>query len=406
MRLVAVRLSSMSAEIRTPTDQDREAIARVIATSMNFPLERALRRKESFALEHFRCAYVDGTIVATAAEHPFRQWFGGHALAMSGIWGVATLPEHRDSGLASACTGELMDDARRRGDPVTALYPAVAEPYRRLGYEIGGTYDTHRVPLDALPVRKAGDGVRLDLLDLERDLDDIRACYGRWAESLTGPIDPPEQMWRERILEHTDETFRAVCVREDGAVTGFSSFDRTSAEGIMDVVFGIDCVSFIATTEASLVALLAYFRGHRGIGRWLQWVGPPNDPVTLLVSAHAVETHERFPWMLRLLDVPGALTQRGYPRIDADATIAVDDPRYPENGGPWQIEVRGGLASVTPAPSHQGRPVPIGVLSSMFSGYLAPQAAVRLGYMDAEDPALVGLAAMFAGPAPWSPFFF
>ncbi len=395
----------MSAEIRTPSDGDRETIARVLSTSMNFPLDRALKRKEGFVLDRFRCAYVDGGLVASAAEHHFRQWFGGKALAMSGIWGVVTLPEQRASGLASACTGALMDEARRRGDPVTALYPAVSGPYRRLGYEIAGTYDTHRVPLEVLPAPT--DGPPVQLLEVERDLEHVRACYARWASRVPGAIEPPVEFWRDRILTRSDdETFRAVCVREDGTLTAFASFDRTPADGNLDVTFGLDCTSFVATTSGSLLAMLAYFRGHRGIGRWLQWIGPLDDPITLLVPAHEVETHERFPWMLRLLDVPAALSQRGYPRIDADVTIAVDDPRYPENAGPWRIEVREGSASVTPAPSHARRPIPVGALSSMFSGYLAPHDAVRLGHLGADDPAAEGLDALLVGPAPWSPFFF
>ena len=36
--------------------------------------------------------------------------------------------------------------------------------------------------------------------------------------------------------------------------------------------------------------------------------------------------------MLRILDVPAAFEGRGFPDIDAEATFAVDDPRYAENG--------------------------------------------------------------------------
>jgi predicted acetyltransferase len=397
----------MSAEIRTPSEDDREAIARVLSTSLNFPLDRAIARKDSFELEHMRCAYVDDGVVATAAEYPLRQWFGGTALAMSGIWGVATLPEHRDAGLASACTGDLMNDARRRGDPVSVLYPAVVEPYRRLGYELAGTFDTHRVALDALPTGVRDSGCDVDLLDLERDLNQVLACFDRWAPAFTGAFEPTTQMWRERILAHSDDdVFRTVCARENGSVTGFASFDRAEAEGHLGFVFGLDCVSFVATTPGSLDALLAYFRGFRGLGQWLQWVGPPNDPITLLVGTQAVETRRRYRWMLRLLDVHAALSQRGYPSVEVDVAMAVDDPRYPDNGGPWRIELRHGDAAVTEAPAHDRRPIPIGVLSSMFSGYLSPRDAARLGHLDADDPAIDGLAAMFAGPDPWCPFFF
>jgi predicted acetyltransferase len=398
----------MSTDIRTPSDGDREAIARILSTSLNFPLERALARKEGFDLEHMRCAYMNDVAVATAAEHPFRQWFGGTALAMSGIWGVATLPEHRAAGLASACTAELMDDTRQRGDPVSALFPAVVEPYRRLGYELAGTFDTHRVALDALTAHgMATADVDVDLLDLERDINQVLACFDRWAQSFTGAFEPTTQMWRERILEHRDDdAFRAVCARENGTVTGFASFDRAKAEGQLELGFGLDCVSFVSTTPGSLGALLEYFRGYRGLGRWLQWVGPPNDPITLLVGTQAVETVRRYRWMLRLLDVRASLSQRGYPPIDVDVALAVDDPRYAENGGPWRIEVRHGDASVAEQPSHDRRPIPIGVLSSMFSGYLSPPDAVRLGHLDADDPAIDGLTAMFAGSDPWCPFFF
>jgi predicted acetyltransferase len=48
----------------------------------------------------------------------------------------------------------------------------------------------------------------------------------------------------------------------------------------------------------------------------------------------------------------------------------------------------------------------IGALSSMFSGALSAHDAVRLGYLDADDPAVPLLAELFAGPAPWMPDFF
>ena len=61
-----------------------------------------------------------------AAEHHFLQWFGGNALPCSGIFAVATSPEHRSSGLASAAVSQIMREAHDRGDPLTALYPAVS----------------------------------------------------------------------------------------------------------------------------------------------------------------------------------------------------------------------------------------------------------------------------------------
>ncbi|HTG46787.1 MAG TPA: GNAT family N-acetyltransferase, partial [Actinomycetota bacterium] len=175
-------------DVRIPTEDDREQIARVLSTSLNFPLAGALERKDRFPLEDMRAAYVDGEVAATAGEFRFTQWFGGRGLACSGIWGVATVPERRGQGLASAAVGALMDLARDRGDPLTALYPAVLEPYRSLGYELAGTWDAHRIALDALPVPERRDLPEVRLVDPERDLDGAMACFARWVRTNDGAV--------------------------------------------------------------------------------------------------------------------------------------------------------------------------------------------------------------------------
>ena len=398
----------MKADVRIPSEEDREQVARVLSTSLHFPLEAALTRSKTFVLEDMRCAYIDGRVVATAAEFPFTQWFGGNGLACSGVWGVATEPERRGAGLASACFSTLMDDARRRGTPITALFPAVIEPYRRLGYELAGTYDEYRVDLDALPAFDTHDLPPVELAQVERDQDAIMASYARWLARRDGTIEPDATFWRARLLERPwDEWHRAVVARGDGTITGFAIFTRAPDDsGHLSFGFGLKCSMFVADDDRALRALIAYASGYRGLGRWLGWSGPPNDPMTLLVGVQAVKVANRYRWMLRILDVRGALEGRGYPPIDAEATFAIEDPRYAENSGVWRLQLSGGEPKVEQASSHDRRPVPIGVFSSMFTGYLRPIDAVRLGYLDGDDPAVEGLGAILSGPDPWCPFFF
>jgi predicted acetyltransferase len=398
----------VKADIRTPTEDERERIVRVLSTSLNFPLQGALERKDRYAIEDMRCAYIDGDIAATAGEFRFTQWFGGRGLACCGIWGVATLPEYRGLGLASASVGAVMDAAHDRGDPLTALYPAVLEPYRRLGYELAGTFNQHRLSLDALPDVGRRDLPRVQLIDVERDLDDVMACFGRWAHARNGAIEPDARFWRTRLLERPwDDTFRSIVVRDGDRLTGIASFTRSpDASGHLDIGFGLDHTVFVVEDRRALDALIAYAIGHRGIGRWIQWTGAPNDPMTMLVGVEAVQAHMRYRWMLRILDVRAAFEGRGYPAIDADATFAVEDPRYPENAGPWTLSVRDGQPSMRPAATHGRRPIPITVLSSLFTGYLAPSEAARLGLLDHDDPAVDALGSLLTGPDPWCPFFF
>ena len=108
--------------------------------------------------------------------------------------------------------------------------------------------------------------------------------------------------------------------------------------------------------------------------------------------------------MLRLLDVPAALEQRGYPPVTDEAVIAVEDALFPENRGPWRVVADEGTVKVERAEGSGGRPITIGTLSSMFSGFLSPFDAVGLGLLGEEHAPV--FARLFAGPAPWMHDFF
>jgi predicted acetyltransferase len=405
-----VRRSSLPVRVVTdlaqiPLDHHRSQIAEVLSTSLNFPMDRVLLRSKDFVLEETRIVTQDDRVVATAAELRFDQWFGGRPIPCSGIWGVATLPEHRGRGWATACIESLVRAARDRGDAVTALYPAVLPAYRKMGYELAGTFVEHRVSLDAIRPAQ-GDLPAVVLADADRDAAGVRDAYREWIRPYTGPVEPNESYWRERVFRRpTDETARAVVVREDGRVTGFASFSREADPGVLDIDFGLPCHVLFAVTGDAWRALFAYFRGFRGVGTWLQWSGPSTDATALAHTDLHVERPHRFDWMLRLVDVAAAFEGRGYPAVSTEATIAVEDPWFPHNAGPWRIEVHEGTATVTRAATAP-RPIPVGALSALFSGYLRVHDAVRLGYLDAGDPSVQGLTAMLAGPDPWCPLFF
>jgi predicted acetyltransferase len=195
---------------------------------------------------------------------------------------------------------------------------------------------------------------------------------------------------------------------DDGGVDAFASFTRSPTTGILDIEFGLECEPLAAVSERGLRSLLAYFRGYRGVGQWLRWTWAPHDPVAMLIPEHAVQTHWRFPWMFRLLHLEGALRGRGWPPgVRTEALFAVEDPLFRANTGTWRLTVGDGEAGVVREADHAARkPIPIGALSSMFSGYLRPQDAVRIGMMDPDDPAVGSLAASLAGPDPWTGLFF
>lgn len=406
---VFMRGLAVSLTIRVPLESERETVGDVLQISLNLDPARRESCLARMPLHDFRAAFEGNRAVAAAAEFRFLQWFAGRSIPMSGVFGVATLPEHRGGGVMREVVSTLMREAHGRGTPITALFPAVLGPYRSLGYEVAGTYNEHRLRIDTIP---AGIGDVSAIREYTpEDLPAVRACWSRAMHDANGTTEPDGDGWwvHRTFNPRMDPTLRAVVVPTvDGdGIEAFASFTRAPAAGTLDVAFGLECEPLAAVTERGLRSLLAYFRGYRGLGQWVQWVGAPNDAATMLIPEYGVLHQWRYPWMLRLLHVDEALRARGWPAdARAEVAFAVDDPMFPANAGPWRLSVANGEAKVAHSDGVDSKPLTIGTLSALFSGYLRPHDAVRVGLMDADDPAVGSFATLFAGPDPWTGFFF
>ncbi|HEY7659540.1 MAG TPA: GNAT family N-acetyltransferase [Actinomycetota bacterium] len=387
-------------EIVTPGEEHREQVFDVLRTALNLGNAHREERIAWLPISRMRCAVENGRVVATAGARDFRQRFGGTDIGMSGIWGVGTLPEHRGSGLATKAVTALLIDALGTGQPISALFPATIRPYRRLGYELAGTYTKHEIALADLPSVESS--LEVVELERERDLEGVRACYRASIREQTGPIDSDEEdWWPDRILGPgwSDDVHRAIVARgTSGTIEAYASFTQSDAPEL-EFGYDIECKQLVASSREGLESLVAYFRGFRGIGASLRSPGPQTHPLEYLVDDQLVRHVWTFRWMLRLLDVPAAFEQRGYPPVSGETLIAVEDDLFPDNRGPWRIVADEGTVKVEPAEGATVRPTSIGALSSMFSGFLSPFDAVRLGVLEPDAASL--LATLFAGPAPW-----
>jgi predicted acetyltransferase len=407
VRPVAVRLRvhAMSVEIRRPTEDDRDGVAACMAVSLNFGAGWVEGRKGTLPLEQYRCAVDGDRVVSTAAARPLAQWFGGREVASSGIYGVATLPDRRGTGLASRITTELLREARAAGTPISALYPATLRPYRGIGYEIAGSFVQHTIRLDDLPPVRGSLAVEPYAPE---DLEPVRACYRRVASTYDGPIEGTDDTWwTDRIVGHWNpaDIHTVVVARgEGGDVEGYLSFVHVPAEGTLGGSFDLEAKHFVWATREALDSLLAFARGYRGLGQSLRFTGPPAEPLALAVEEQRVKPTKTLRWMLRLLDVPVALEARGYPDVSGSATFAVEDPMFESNRGPWRIEAERGAVRVTRADGVRAAVLSTGTLSAMYSGFLSPHDAGRLGLLRAEEVAF--LAELLPGRSPFMYDFF
>lgn len=78
----------------------------------------------------------DGKMMARIINHRFAFHLDGRTVQTGGIGAVSTLPEYRDRGAVREMFRELLPDAYRNGEVLSALYPFKHEFYRKAGYEV------------------------------------------------------------------------------------------------------------------------------------------------------------------------------------------------------------------------------------------------------------------------------
>ena len=382
-------------EIREPTEADRQAIALVAGLSFN---SRATG--QDVVLRRSLCAFDGERVIAVARAIPLGQWFGGARLACAGIAGVAVLPEYRGQGVARDLMRELLTRERAQGVLVSALYPTNVGLYRQVGYEYAGLRPQFRAAVAELPPAK---GEVRELADDE--LDKVMNCFSRFASGHNGPVEVVEpDYWADLVLGQRGEGRhpRTVVVPGDGGFGGYASYYLDNRLGDD---YRLACRHLVALNAEALRSLLGYFRRFQNAAKDLSWTGPPSTGVVgLSLQSNGFSIVPALTrWMMRILDVQQAVEARGYPQVEGEAVIAVDDPLFPANTGPWTLQAANGRVKVSPASGSQPKPVPIGLLSALFSGFATAGDLVLLGGLDEDDPALVLLSALFAGPVPWMP---
>jgi predicted acetyltransferase len=394
-------------------------MARVVGLAFNYAAS-----PDEMSLAGSLCAYDDGRVVGTSRTIAMDQWFGGGRVPCAGVAGVTVLPEFRGRGVAGAMMRLLLDRRRQNGDAVSTLYPANAQLYRRLGYEMAGLRPEFRAPLGDLPASHTGPpGSEVPGSEVRKsevremvdgDLVDVMACYTRYAAGHNGLVKPTDPVrWTDHVLAHSGEGSqqRTVVVAGEAGLDGYASYFLESGKRGS---YGVHCKHLVALTPEAFGALLGHFRRFENAASELIWHGPPSTGAVGLALASTgfsiIASLQR--WMLRVLDVPRALEARGY-QASGEVVIAVDDPLFPANSGPWHLRVDHGRATVTPAgigggtdgrgPATTPKPLAIGLLSALYTSLATPADLVLMGALDADDDRLASLAALFAGPAPWMP---
>jgi predicted acetyltransferase len=344
-------------------------------------------------------AYRDERLLGALRVIPAGQFVHGRSVPMGGIAGVVVRPEARGMGVARALLGEAITWMRDSGIAVSSLHPASTRAYRSAGWEIAGRAGWLRTP-----TRSFG-SIRGDAAGTPEPLDpagspEVRACFAAHAPSVPAAIDRSEPFWALHERTGREDGAFLYGVRTAGALTGYVAYTQTSDPHSWHYDIRIDDV--VAHDRASAIALWRFIGGHSMQVEAVQLPIGALAGLSLLLDEQDASTHLENHWMHRIVDVPGAMSVRGYPvGTTGGVVVLVTDPLAPGAATAWRLSVEEGVGAATAADDGAAEvTLDIGALSALAIGGTTTGLLRNGGRIAGDDDAIARLGALLQAPTP------
>jgi predicted acetyltransferase len=163
----------------------------------------------------------------------------------------------------------------------------------------------------------------------------------------------------------------------------------------------LEATDVVLTTPDALATFLGLLAGHRAFFSSARWPSTPSSALLLAMPEPwlfklSLEEH----WLLRIVHLPQAISQRGYPaHVQGQLHLTVDDPWFADNSGPWTLQVDNGKAVMARGGRGDLR-LDIGALASLYSGFSSAENLALAGRIAGDASALALASSFFGG---WTP---
>ncbi|MBW8706869.1 Enhanced intracellular survival protein [Streptomyces sp. MBT84] len=393
-------------EIRPTTDQDLDVFVDTLHAAFGrfpeTPTENGGVWWSALEMDRNLLALAaDGRPIGTAGAYSFELTLPGEVLVpAAGVTAVGVLPSHRRQGVLSAMMRNQLAELRTRGEFLSVLLASEARIYRRFGYGPATytqrlTVPRHQAALDLPRAHATADspatGLDTGSVELRRRAECVEILedvYDRYRRAQPGALSRPHRWWALSAGQPPvapAPRYVAVHRDADGVPDGYASYSVTDPNTLM-----VD--ETIAIDDAAFTSLARFVLGHDLVKQVVFKHFTPDHPLRWqLADFRAGQVSDDTDWLwVRLLDVPRALTARGW-LVDGELVLDVNDPFLGEHGR-YLLTVRNGKAECAPTDRDPDLSLDLSDLGSIYLGGTAPSTLIRAGHIRAHHPGAAILA--------------
>ncbi|MFD6952830.1 acetyltransferase [Nocardiopsis sp. TSRI0078] len=338
-----------------------------------------------------------GEIVGAVNDFAFEMAMPGGPRPVAGVTGVGVWPTHRRRGVLSALMRRQLADIHARGERYAALWASEGAIYGRFGYgpaatemETGVRQPHARLRADA----PRDPSLRIRLADPEQVRPDLERVHREVAAVQVGQFQRAGHWW-DRVLRDLPEQrggrgpLRAVVAGGPDGPLGYALYhtrSRWERDGSQGEVY---VKEITATAPAAWTALYEHLFNRDLTSEVVFDSLAVDDPLhhLLVDRGRAVPTLHTSLWV-RLVDVPGALSERSYAG-PVEAVLEVTDRFAPWNAGRWHLRAGTGGARVEATDAAPDVSLDVSHLGAAHLGQTSLEGYLRAGLLTEHTPGAV-----------------
>jgi len=316
-------------------------------------------------------------LLAGTFDLEFLMRFDGHSVKLSGISGVAALPEARNEGYVRKIMEKLLIENYEKGVIFSNLTPFDHGFYRKFGYETAcaRTHITINTG-DMSDIESNGKFVHILPGDDTSLLAEVHSAYiADINHGIHRDSWPDNRAWNRFTREDpcTSGYFVYLWKDEKGKARSYIKFQDVTEDG--DHNMNVTELAFI--DKKGLYGALSLAGTLSPQYENFKWLAPTFiEPFDLISDAWSVETEIRPRDMTRVINVKAALELMRRPEGSGQYIIEIEDENIEANNGKFLVEFGANETKVTPTKKNPCLSCDILTLSQLITGYRSLENAI------------------------------
>lgn len=330
--------------IRRTRPEEAHRVNQLFAIAFEQPLTNSPAGPENEKAAHWAAFSDSGDMMSTLTVSDFQIQFDGHACAMAGIGGVATLPQYRRMGGIRECFRAALPELYARGYDFSYLYPFSTAYYRKFGYESCVQKYGWSVNLSLLPSLQAGGSFVLAEKNCPMTAE-IQFLDQLWESRFNMMVlhGPEAYRWTEEVDPAAKQEFTYVCFDSENRPNAYTTFHLANEPDGRNLV----CSRFCFAYKTGFYSLMGLFKSLSTDHACVKFQTPAIPALQYLLpewSLGAVKwelLHNAG--MVRVVNVRRVLEKARY-LGSGGIRLQINDPQIPENNGCFHVVFAGGKA--------------------------------------------------------------